>query len=98
MIIGELSRLCSAISSMSLFFEINITQIEASVTLFAFVVFISQLKNDIFYIEMDPYMLFHSSKGLEKTLTFKISLKLTFTSSSVIDTFIHKINLLLANM
>ena len=45
-------------------------------TLFAFVVLISQfLENDMFSIEI----------GLEKTLTFKISLKQTFTYSSVID-------------
>ena len=40
---GELNRLCSTISNVSLFLEINITQIEASVTLFASVVLISQL-------------------------------------------------------
>ena len=36
---------------------------------------------------MDPSTQFRSSKGLEKTLTFNISLKRIFTSSSVIDTF-----------
>ena len=47
--IGELNRLCSAISSMSLFLEMNITQIEASVMFFAFVILISQfLENDLF--------------------------------------------------
>ena len=57
MIIGELNRLCSAISSSSLFLEKNITQIEASVTLFAFVILISQfLENNMFSIEMDPRM------------------------------------------
>ena len=57
MIIGELNRLCSATSSVSLFYEINITQIEESVTLFAFVILISQfLENDTFSIEMDPRM------------------------------------------
>ena len=55
MIIGEFNRLCSAISSVSLFLEINITQIEASVTLFSFVILISQfLENDMFSIKMDP--------------------------------------------
>ena len=53
--IGELNRLCSAFSSVLLFLEINITQIEASVTVFAFVILISQfLENDMFSIEMDP--------------------------------------------
>ena len=55
--IGELNRLCSSISSLSLFLEINITKIEASVTLFAFVILISQfLENDMFSIKMDPHM------------------------------------------
>ena len=86
MIIGELSRLCHSIQSMPLFLEINITQIEASVTLFAFVVLISQfLENDMFSIEMDPCVQFRSDKGLEKTLTFKISLKQIVTSSSMIE-------------
>ena len=67
---------------VSLYLEINITQIEASV--FAFVVLISQfLENDMFSIEMDPSMQLSSSKGLEKTLTFKISLKRISTFSSV---------------
>ena len=57
MMIRELNRLCSAISSVALFLEINITQIEASVTLFAFVILIAQfLQNDMFSIEMDPRM------------------------------------------
>ena len=55
MIIGELNRLCSAISSVSLSLEINITQIEASVTLFVFVILISQFL-DMFSIEMGPRM------------------------------------------
>ena len=55
--IRELNRLCSAISSVTLFLEINITQIEASVMLFAFVSLIAQfLQNDMFSIEMDPCM------------------------------------------
>ena len=55
--IEELGILCSAIPGVSLFLEMNITQIEASVTLFAFVVLISQfLDNDMFSIEMDPGM------------------------------------------
>ena len=67
MIKGELNKLCSAISSVSLFLEINITPIEASVTRFAFVILISQfLENDMFSIEMDPHMYFRSIKGLEK--------------------------------
>ena len=77
MIIGELSRLCS-ISRVSVYLDINITQIEASVTLFAFVDLISQyLENNMFSIKIDPCMQFqfHSSKGPKKTLTFKISLK-----------------------
>ena len=40
------------------------------------------LKKDTFSIEMDPCMQFPSSKGLEKTLTFKISLKRIVTFSS----------------
>ena len=57
MTIRELNRRCSAISSESLFLEINITQIEASMTLFAFVILIAQfLQNDMFSIEMDPRM------------------------------------------
>ena len=55
-----------------------------SVTLFAIVVLLSQfLENDMFSIEIDPCLLFRSSKGLEKTLTFKISLKRIFTSSVI---------------
>ena len=62
-----------------LYLEINITQIEASVTLFPFVILISQfLENDMFSIEMDPCMQFCSSKGLEKTLTCEILLKRFF--------------------
>ena len=38
MMIGDLNRLRSAISSLSLFLEINITQGEVSVMLFAFVI------------------------------------------------------------
>ena len=54
--------------------EINITQMEASETLFAFVVLISQfLENDMFSIEMDPCMQFRSSKGLEKHWLLKIN-------------------------
>ena len=80
MMIGKLSRLYS-ISSVSLFLEINITQIEAFVALFAFVVLISQfLENDMFSNEMDPCMQFRSRKGLEKTLTFKISIKQIYIS------------------
>ena len=57
MIKGELNRPCSAISSVSLFLEINITLIEASVMLFEFVILISQfLENDMFSIEMDTRM------------------------------------------
>ena len=49
----ELNRLCSAVSSVSLSLEINFTQIAASVTLFAFVVLISQfLENDMFSIKI----------------------------------------------
>ena len=67
MIIGELNRICSSISSVSLFLVINITQIEASVTLFAIVILISRfLENDMFSIEMDPWILLRLSKGLEK--------------------------------
>ena len=52
---------------MSLFLEINITQIEASVMLLAFVVLISQfLENGMFSNEMVPCMQFRSSKGFEK--------------------------------
>ena len=55
--IGELNRLCSAISSVSLFLEINITKLEASVALFTFAIWISQfLENSMFSIEMDPRM------------------------------------------
>ena len=69
---STLNRLCVALSSMSLFLYINITQIEVSVTLFAFVIFISQfLENDMFSIEMDPRMLFVETR--------------VFTSSSVIE-------------
>ena len=32
---------------------------------------------------MDPWIIFVSSTGLEKTLTYKVSLKLIFTSSPV---------------
>ena len=57
MIIGELNGLCSAFSSRSLVLEINIDQIEASVTLFAFIIQISQfLENDMFSIEMHLQM------------------------------------------
>ena len=42
-------------------------------------------ENDMFSIEMDLCMQFRSSKGLEQTLTFKISLKRILTSSSVIE-------------
>ena len=53
---------------------------------FAFFILTSQfLENDMFSIEMDPCMQFRSSKGLEETLTFKISVKRIFTSSSVIE-------------
>ena len=55
------------ISSVSLFLMKSITQIKASMTLFAFAVLISQfLENDLFSIEMDMCMQFNSSKGLEK--------------------------------
>ena len=51
MIKGELNRLCLAISSVSLFLQINITQIEASMTLFAFVILISQfLENEMVFL------------------------------------------------
>ena len=74
--IKELSRL------YTLFIEINITQIEASVTLFAFFVLVSPfLEKDRFPIKMDLCVYFSSSKGLAKTLTLKTSLKRTFTSS-----------------
>ena len=54
-------------SSVSLFLEIHITKIEASLTQFAFVIFILQLiDNDMFSIEMDPRVQFRPSKGLEK--------------------------------
>ena len=57
MMIGELNRLCFAISSVSLILEINTTQKEAYVTLFAFNVLISQfLENDMLSIKMDPSM------------------------------------------
>ena len=57
MIIGELNRLYSAVSSVSLLLEIIITEIEASVMLFPFVNLISQFfENDMFSIEMDPLM------------------------------------------
>ena len=47
--------ICSVNSSVSLLLEINITQIEASVTLSAFVILISQfMENDMFSIEVDP--------------------------------------------
>ena len=53
MITGELNRLCSAISRVLLFLEINITQIEASVTRFVFVILVSKfLRNDMSFIEM----------------------------------------------
>ena len=57
MVLGELSRLRSPISSVSIFLEINITQIEASMTLFAFVISISQflvfhVSGYIFWIAM----------------------------------------------
>ena len=75
MILGELSRLCSAILSVSLFSEINTTKIEAPVTLFAFVILISQfLENNMFSIEIDPRREFLSSKGFEKALLLRISL------------------------
>ena len=57
MIKGEFNRLYSVISSVLLFLEINITQMEASVTLFAFVILTSQfIENDMFSIEMDLHM------------------------------------------
>ena len=44
-------------SSVSLFLKINITQIEASVTIFSLDILISQfLENDMFSIEMAPRM------------------------------------------
>ena len=53
MIIEELNRLCSAISSVLLYLEINITQIEESVMLFAFVILISQFfEKDIIDLSM----------------------------------------------
>ena len=65
MVMGESTLQCS-ISTVSLSLEINITQIEASLTLFAFVVLISQLlENGMFSFEMDPCMQFRSSKGLK---------------------------------
>ena len=71
---------------MPLFLEINITHIEVFVTLFAFVILISRfLENVIFSIETDLCMQFRSSKDLEKTLTFQISLKQMKTSSFVIE-------------
>ena len=86
MIIGELSRLGCSTSTARLFLEIKITQIEASVTLFAFVFLILQfLENDMFSIEMDMCLQLRLSMDLEKTLTFKISLEQIFTSSSVIE-------------
>ena len=55
-------------------------------TLFAFVVLIAKfLENDMFSIEMDPCVQFRSSKGLENTLTLKISPKRIFSSFSVIE-------------
>ena len=51
------TRVKQTISSVSLFAEVNITEIEASVTLFAFVVLISQFhENDVFSIDRDPRM------------------------------------------
>ena len=51
-----------------------------------FVVLISKFikkKNDMFSFEIVPCMQFRSSKGLDKTLTFKISSKRIVTLSSV---------------
>ena len=39
----------------------------------------------MFSIKIDLCMQFHSSKGLEKNIDFKISLKQIFTSSSVTE-------------
>ena len=72
----EVNRLCSTVS---LFLEINITQTEASVTLFALVVLISQfLENYMFSVEMDPRLQFRSSKGLEKSWLLKCHSKMNF--------------------
>ena len=67
MMIGELNRLCSALSSVSLFLEMNITQKEASVMFFEFVILISQfLENNLFSFEWIHACNFVPSKGLEK--------------------------------
>ena len=64
--------------------EIYFTQTEASMTLFGFCCFniTTSWKQYVFYLNGYVH---GSSKGLEKTLTFKISLKRIFTSSSVIE-------------
>ena len=79
MIKGELNR------SMSLFLEIDITQIEASVMLFAFVILITQfLENDMFSIQMDPWMYFFQVRVLKNIDLWNFP-KTNFTFSSVIE-------------
>ena len=63
MIIGELDRLCSAISSVSRFLEINFTRIEETVTLYTFVVLISQF--------LENYML-SNQNGPAHVISFKL--------------------------
>ena len=61
---GELNRLCSAIFRDKQYPNKSVCD--------AFVILISQfLENNMFSIEMDMRMLFHSSKGLEKQWLLK---------------------------